>query len=274
MTNSTQVNYDDVAPTYDQRTTGGYLKGISLALQKLARQVNARRLLDLGCGTGRSLRGLAGSVQPALLCYGLDFSSGMLAQARLFDPSYRLVNASAPLPPFADTCFDLIFCVHAFHHFPHKPQVVENAYRLLRPGGALAIVNFDPHQDQIWYVYDYFDGVLDTDLQRFASVAGKEKMLHQAGFREIQSPLVEHISETFIGETVFDNYFLQKDSSSQLILLSDEAYRAGLDRMRAAVVEAKNQGETITFHTEIRNWMTYGFKPHAPLASASAAPKT
>jgi len=265
MPESNHVNYNIVAPHYDQRTERGYLEGIGSALQTLIRQVRARHILDLGCGTGRSLRGLAGSLQPNPTCYGLDFSGGMLMQARQFDPGYRLVNASAPLPSFADNSFDLVFCVHAFHHFPNKTQVVQNAYRMLRPGGAFAIVNFDPHQNLDWYVYDFFDGVLNTDLERFSSVTEKEMMLQQAGFRDIQSPMVEHISERFVGNTVFDNnYFLEKNSCSQLILLSDEAYQAGLNRMRAAVTEANTRGETIIFSTEIKNWMTYGFRPVMP----------
>ena len=262
MKNSTGVNYDAIAPHYDQRNQGGYLEGIGAALQGLARQVQGHHILDLGCGTGRSLRGLAGSLQANPSCYGLDFSGGMLAQAHKFDPGYRLVNASAPLPPFADNRFDLIFCVHAFHHFPDKVQTVRHAYRMLHPGGVFAIVNFDPHQVQNWYIYDYFEGVLETDLKRFSSVAEKETMLHQAGFQQIQSPLVEHISEAFVGETVFDNnYFLEKGSSSQLILLSAEAYQAGLERMRAAIAKANTSGEAIIFSTDIKNWMTYGVKP-------------
>lgn len=262
MTDSAQVNYDVVAPHYDQRTQGGYLESIGTALQELARQAQAYHILDLGCGTGRSLHGMAESLQPNPTCYGLDYSGGMLTQAQQFDSTYRLVNASAPLPPFASNSFDLVFCVHAFHHFPDKAQVVRNAYRMLRPGGVFAIVNFDPHQVQNWYVYDYFDGVLNTDLKRFSSVAEKETMLHQAGFQHIQSPLVEHISERFVGEAVFDNnYFLEKGSSSQLILLSDEAYQAGLERMRSAVDRAQAEGKDIVFNTEIKNWMTYGIKP-------------
>jgi ubiquinone/menaquinone biosynthesis C-methylase UbiE len=201
------------------------------------------------------------SVQPNPTCFGLDFSGGMLTQARQFDPVYRLVNASAPLPPFADNTFDLIYCVHAFHHFPNKPNVIQSAYRMLHPGGAFAIVNFDPHQNLDWYVYDYFDGVLATDLKRFVSVADKETMLHQVGFQQVQSPLVENIYQTFVNDAVFDNYFLEKSSCSQLILLSDEAYKAGLDRMQTAVAEAQTKGKEIVFSTDIKNWMTYGFKP-------------
>jgi len=263
MKKSTQVNYDAVAPNYDQRTEGGYLEGISAALQNLARQAKARRVLDLGCGTGRSLRGLADSLQPGPACFGLDFSGGMLTQARQFDSRYRLVNASAPLPPFSAASFDLVFCVHAFHHFPHKPQVVQNAYRMLRPGGALAIVNFDPHQHRdSCYIYDYFEGVYETDLERFPKLAEQEAMLNQAGFQQVSSLMAEHIVDEQVGETVFDNYFLQKSACSQLILLSDEAYQAGLARMRTAITEAKSRGEKVAFRTELKNWMCHGFKPN------------
>ena len=101
------VDYDAVAPTYDRRTQGGYLQGVAAALQTLARQANAQQVLDLGCGTGRSLAGLA-AMQPAPPCYGLDFSGGMLAQAHRFNSTYRLARASAPWPPFASACFDLV----------------------------------------------------------------------------------------------------------------------------------------------------------------------
>ncbi|MBN1994074.1 MAG: methyltransferase domain-containing protein [Anaerolineae bacterium] len=262
MSPSSRVNYDAIAPTYDERTRGGYLKGVTQALQNLARQVEARRVLDLGCGTGRSLRGLAESRQPAPLCYGLDFSAGMLAQARQFEARYRLARASAPLPPFAPKSFDLVFCVHAFHHFPNKAQVVRAAYRMLRPGGIFAIVNFDPYESRrSWYVYDYFEGVYETDLKRFPRRAEQNEMLNQAGFQQIDTLLVEHIEETIVGEAVFDNYFLQKNSNSQLILLSDEAYQAGLARMWARIAAAKAKGEQAVFQTEIKNWLCFGLKP-------------
>jgi SAM-dependent methyltransferase len=258
---SIRVNYDAVAPSYDQRTQGGYLEGVTSALQNLARQVKAQRVLDLGCGTGRSLRGLADSVQPAPICYGLDFSGGMLTQARQFDSRYRLVNASAPLPPFTPASFDLVFCVHAFHHFPDKPQVVQAGYRMLRPGGVFAIVNFDPYEcRESWYIYDYFAGTYETDLARFPRLTEQEAMLNHAGFRQVNREVVQRIDDKIEGEAIFDSYFLQKNACSQLILLSDEAYQAGLARIRAKLAESEARGKTVVFRTKIKNWMFYGFK--------------
>jgi ubiquinone/menaquinone biosynthesis C-methylase UbiE len=253
-----------VASSYDERVRGGgYLAGAASALQALARQVKAERVLDLGCGTGRSLHGWPGKLEPVPFGYGLDFSTGMLAQARSLDTTYRLVQASAPYPPFAGASFDLVFCAHAFHHFPNKPEVVRAAYRLLRPGGAFAIVNFDPREarQSDWLIYEYFEGTYETDLKRFPAMADQEAMLRAANFERVASPVVEYIESETVGEAIFDNYHLRKEASSQLILLPAETYQAGLQRMRARIAAAKTKGETVVFRTYLWNRMCHGFKP-------------
>ena len=257
------VNYDIVASGYDQRDDGGYLSGVTEALQTLARRVVARRLLDLGCGTGLSLQNVGDKVEPRPSSYGLDLSAGMLAQARRRDPAYHLVQASAPKPSFASASFDLVFCAHAFHHFPYKWQVVQAAFRLLRPGGAFAIVNFDPHEHHSSElpIYEYFEGAYETDLKRFPALAEQEAMLKQAGFQKIRSPIVQEIKSELSGETILDNYHLRKTASSQLILLSEEAYQAGLQAIRNKIAEAKIKGATIIFRTRLKNRMCHGFKP-------------
>lgn len=264
MSHPNRVNYDAIASGYDQRThSGTYLLGVTAALQTLARQVEAHHILDLGCGTGRSLQGLAEVRQPSPHCYGLDFSAGMLAQAQKLDSTYRLVQAAAPYPPFAPASFEMVFCAHAFHHFPNKPQVVQAAYRLLRPGGVFAIVNFDPHEHRPddWTIYTYFKGAYETDLERFPALADQEAMLRQAGFQQINSPVVHLIGSEIPGEAILDSYWLRKESSSQLILLSEEVYQAGLERVRQVVTAAQARQEKIVFRTRLKNRMVHGFKP-------------
>ncbi len=257
-----QVNYDAVADNYNLRTEGGYLVDTGAALQYLATSIRASHILDLGCGTGRSLHRLNNIPQSSPIYYGLDFSGGMLSQAQQLNPNYRLVQASAPYPPFSPASFDLVFSVHAFHHFPHKTEVVRAAYNMLRPGGVLAIVNFDPRENsENWCIYTYFDGVYQTDLARFPAMLDQEMMLSQAGFEHISSPVVENINQGLIGEAIFDDYYLRKDSSSQLILLSAEAYQAGLERIRTTIDMAQTKGEQVTFQAHIKVRMCHGFKP-------------
>jgi ubiquinone/menaquinone biosynthesis C-methylase UbiE len=257
-----RVDYEPVAESYDQRRTDGSFSLIQAALHTLALELNARRILDLGCGTGRSLEGVAEDLESAPLCVGLDLSAAMLAQARAFNPSYRLVQATAPAPPFLPATFDVILSLHAFHHFPDKEQVVRSTYELLRPGGVLAIVNFDPREiENDWYVYDYFDGVYETDLARFPARRELEDLLCQSGFMGVQSPIAQDMDFTTTGRAVLDSYFLQKSACSQLLLLSDEAYAAGLARIRAAIAEAEARGEQLPFRVRALNRIWRGMKP-------------
>ena len=110
----------------------------------LPRLLDARRILDLGCGNGelaRRLRqnGFSGSY------LGLDFSAGLLEHARRqtgatgeFD--FRQADLSSPgwsagLPPAS---FDLILAFAVFHHLPGadlRSAILLNLAKLLSPGG-------------------------------------------------------------------------------------------------------------------------------------------
>ena len=262
MSNPYPLNYNDVASFYDQRTAFGYLDQLGPKLARLAQQVEARRVLDLGCGTGRSLEIMTPHLPAPPICFGLDLSAGMLAQALVLDTEFRLVQATAPCPPFCDHSFDLITSILSFHHFPNKQQVVDAAYSLLRPGGALAIINFDPHElGNIYPIYDFFEGTYANDLRRFPSIAAQETMLRQAGFIKIDSVVVEIIDEKVVGGDVLDNYWFQKNACSQLMLISDDEYQVGMRRIRAVVAEAQARNTDTVFHTLLKNWMIFGFKP-------------
>jgi ubiquinone/menaquinone biosynthesis C-methylase UbiE len=265
MSDSCSVNYNNVATFYDQRTASGYLDQLGPELARLAQETGARRVLDLGCGTGRSLETMLRHLQARPPCFGLDLSGGMLARAHHLDIGFRLVQASALWPPFHHHTFDLITSILSFHHFPDKPQVVEAALALLRPGGAFAISNFDPRDSEnIYPIYEYFEGTYANDLRRFPSITTQKTMLRRAGFVKIRSAIVEIIDEEVVGDDILDNYWFQKNACSQLMLLTDEAYQAGIRRIQAVVNEAKNRNTNAVFRTQLKNWIIYGFKPPSP----------
>ena len=244
-----QVDYDRIAASYDRRFAHGGLTGPASALSELIRDMGAERILEVGCGTGHWLESLEGTSGEL---YGLDLSAAMLGKARQRGRGFHLTRGRAGQLPFPDDSFDLVFCANAIHHFQQQRRFVTEAQRLLRSGGALAVVGMDPRSDLgHWYIYDYFEGTYETDLVRFPSWGTVLEWMAAAGFEQVQWQLVEQILDNKLGCAVLDDPFLQKDACSQLALLTNEAYAAGLRRIEAAIQAAEARGEALTFPTDL-----------------------
>jgi ubiquinone/menaquinone biosynthesis C-methylase UbiE len=244
-----RVNYDQIASTYNQRYTINKEPGIAAALQALARDMGAERVLEVGCGTGRWLADLQ-PVTPQL--YGLDFSYGMLRQACQQEIRPYLVQGTASRLSFPDAVFDLVYCVNAIHHFDDPRVFVSEARRLLRPGGALVVIGMDPHgRLDHYYHYQYFDGAYETDVSRCPSWGTILDWLVTDGFEQVEWQIVERILNDQVGRQVLDDPFLQKNAVSSLALLTDEAYAAGLRRIEAALAEAEAAGRVLVFPIDI-----------------------
>ncbi|NHT76535.1 metalloregulator ArsR/SmtB family transcription factor [Rhizobiaceae bacterium CRRU44] len=104
-------------------------------------------LLDLGTGTGRILQLFQGLYQTAT---GVDASRDMLAVARANLDRTGVSTASVRHGdifnlPLDGRQFDLV-TIHQVLHFLEAPEAaIEEAARLLAPGGRLAIVDLAPH---------------------------------------------------------------------------------------------------------------------------------
>jgi SAM-dependent methyltransferase len=249
---SQSLNYDRVAREYHKRYESSPLTGAARALQNLARARHTRRILDVGCGTGRWLEILA---RPDRLAIGLDPSRGMLAQARARLPHIPLIQAQGEALPVADASFDLVTLVHVLHHLTDPTRFMAEAARCLMPGGTLALIGSDPTAPgNAWYIYDYFPGVKELDEARFPAWEQVRAWMTAAGFGQMEARAVEIVDVVWTGDQVFEDAFLAKNATSQLAMLSDEAYQAGIDRIRAAIAADPD----ITFHTHIEMIMMIG----------------
>jgi len=113
-------------------------------------------VLEIGCGIARVGRPLS---QECLHWFGSDISGGMLrhAAARLRDrPNTTLVElATVGLQEFPRDAFDLVYCTIVFMHLFEwdRYRYVEEAFRVLRPGGHCYFDNFPLDSEHGWKVF-------------------------------------------------------------------------------------------------------------------------
>jgi len=254
------VDYDAIAPHYDARYAVNALPGIAGWLRQIAAEAGGQALaLEVGCGTGYWLGVLAGHTRQMV---GLDLSAGMLRRAQAHAPHSRLAQGQAGRLPFASASFDLLICINALHHFPDKQAFIAESRRVLRPGGAWVNVGMDPHAGRDhWYLYDYFPGTLETDRQRFPSAGMLVDWAKAAGFERATWLTAERIHSVQRGRAVLADPFLQKHGTSQLALLSADAYQAGLAHLTRDVAAAEAAGEPLDYVSDL--WMS-GVMAQAP----------
>ena len=100
--------------------------------ESAARLLPAGRTLDLGSGTGAAAPVLRNGVVVAL-----DPVAQMLALSSI---PHRVVGVGEQLP-FADSSFDAVFSAYVFRNLTSVQQTVAEINRVLRPGGAAAVVD-------------------------------------------------------------------------------------------------------------------------------------
>ena len=101
------------------------------------------KLLDVGCGTGRTLHQLA-IAHPTMRLHGADMSPAYIKLARkrlehVAELSLAVENGEAL--PWADDTFDVVTSTYMFHELPRNARrnVVREMLRVTRPGGLVVI---------------------------------------------------------------------------------------------------------------------------------------
>ena len=244
------TNYDDIANAYDRRYSEEDYGGIERALVEFVGDCSGG--LEVGCGTGHWLNQLQ---KRGINAVGIDPSLPMLSRAWEKLARRALIRARAENLPLADCTFDRIFCINAHHHFADKPSFLSEAHRVLRPGGLLMTVALDPHAgaDQ-WWVYDYFDGTLAIDHERYPSCEQIRDWMRTAGFTDTYSRVVQHEAGGVGAEAALRNGTITPRYTSQLAVLTGDELLTGLRRIEAEV--AVNKG--LQLWADLRVYATYG----------------
>ncbi len=130
--------YQEWASTYDDRSNP-LIEAESKVLAAIIGDVAGKKVLDLGCGTGRHAVLLA---KAGAHVTGVDFSEEMLVVARsnAAGLDVTFLNAELGAVPLEDP-FDLVLCSLVLSHVPDLRPAMKEMARLTRPAGKIIITD-------------------------------------------------------------------------------------------------------------------------------------
>jgi len=142
------ATYNAAADSYDEPANAFWERFGRRTIERL-RLAHGSRVLDVCCGSGASALPAAEAVGPEGSVLGVDLAERMLELARAKAEQRGLRNAKfrrgdmldLGLP---DLHFDAVVCVFGIFFVPDIPAAVRALWRVLRPGGKLAVTTWGP----------------------------------------------------------------------------------------------------------------------------------
>ncbi|MFL6464788.1 MAG: class I SAM-dependent methyltransferase [Bryobacteraceae bacterium] len=194
----------------------------------------ASRVLEVGCGAGGCALYLARTVGATVT--GIDVNENGIRNARSLaqtegltsQVSFELADAGQKLL-FADNSFDAVFSNDAMCHIPRRLQVLEEWYRVLKPGGRMLFT------DAL-----IVTGVLSNEEIATRSSIGtyfflppgeNERLIEEAGFH-----LLSGVNVTGAVAAISGRWLHAREQKSQeLLAFEGETNYFGLQRFLATV---------------------------------------
>lgn len=136
-----QAAFSRRAASYDARALAqsGARERVAALLEDHA--PHARRILDVGAGTGALAARLTGA-SPGRRITLVDLAPGMCAAARSVVPRAHVVRADAEALPFREGGFEAVVSSSAFQWLSRLEPALREARRVMAPGGTIVLALF------------------------------------------------------------------------------------------------------------------------------------
>jgi ubiquinone/menaquinone biosynthesis C-methylase UbiE len=143
------ATYNAAADSYDDPANSFWDRFGRRTIERLRLPLGAR-VLDVCCGSGASAIPAAEKVGPQGFVVGIDLAQSLLTLARakasargLRNIEFRSGDMLDPAP--LGSQFDAVVCVFGIFFVPDMPAAVRELWRVVRPGGRLAITTWGPN---------------------------------------------------------------------------------------------------------------------------------
>ena len=195
---STRDGYDRWAATYD--SDGNPLVALEEPLfDRLMGDVRGLSILDVGCGTGRHAIRLA---RAGAVVHGVDFSAGMLQQARSKPGADRITfhahDLSTPLP-FGDAAFDRVVSGLVLEHIADLSGHFREMRRVCRQKGFAVVSAMHPAMMLKGVQARFHDAATGAEIRPAShphQISGFVMAALRAGF------IPDHLSEHAVDEAL------------------------------------------------------------------------
>ncbi len=195
-------HFDRQAAEYDQRDTYYYSQNGKISCRDIAEQIKDlpyESLLDVGCGTGFLIDIL--TRQKAAKYCGVDLSDEMIRVANektIKGAEFR--TGSADKLPYPDETFDIVTCSQSFHHYPYPEEAMQEALRVLKPGGLYILSDTGVGGLGAWIDNHILFKLMKSGDCHTTDRKGIEKMMRNAGFTITDSRQIKGFIYTVTGK--------------------------------------------------------------------------